>query len=248
MSGNVSEKKWLTPANVIGMASAVVGVIGVVVGVAAANPAGQRVLCGLNEFFCEDVEPTEVIASGEAIDRDAWCSEFVATLNAMPENDRPPGVGAIPSSTDCTFSLDSPDAASFTTSLSTLGAASNASLTANLSFKHGPVRKPVPFNIQTLCGFQAPGARSWTAIACKLEDLGALHDTFGFGDSPTPTNTVQASLTQGQLYFSQTRRLIIGDEAARPGLASGAYEVNLNVATPPESLKQASPSFQFTVE
>ncbi|MDZ4759614.1 MAG: hypothetical protein SGJ21_00895 [Alphaproteobacteria bacterium] len=242
--------KWLSKQNVITMASMVVGVILAIGTVAIANPAGQRMLCGASGFFCEDVQPLELVATGEAMDFDAWCREVVAGLEALPELERPPGVGAVPSAADCATTLDSPEAERFTRPLDTLDAGARDYLTANLSFQHGAVREPLAFTIRTLCGYTAPGARSWTALPCTLTaDLAAGNSLDYYRDAgPLPSGTVEAALTPNQLYFSQTWRLEINSLPTAAELPRGAYQVNLRIANDAESLKESSARFEFTVE
>jgi hypothetical protein len=246
----MADDKWLTKANIINVGTMLVGTVLAIFGVAAASPAGQRILCSASGFFCQDVEPLDLVVTGEAIDFDAWCNEFVATLQALPELDRPPGVGAIPSAADCATTLDSEDATSFTRPLGVLAEGSNDYLALVLSFQHGAIREPVPFTVRTLCGYSAAGARQWTAIPCTLTTdltVGNKLDYYTV-TGPLPSAIVEAVLIPHQLYFSETWRLDLNNGPTAANLPRGSYQVNLRIATDAESVKEASARVEFVVD
>ena len=240
--------RWLSKTNIIALISAGVGLLAAMFGVAAANPAGQRVLCGLHPFFCDDVTPLQPVASVDAVDFDAWCRARIGELEALPEFERPPGVGPYPSAADCVGDLGAPEFGKFTRPLTSLRAGERAYLTANLTFQHARVRTPTAFTVRTLCGHAAPGAGSWTAIACKLDPNLQIGDWPPVAIGARPPEAVQAELTPDQLYFSQTWRLALADQASTETLAPGAYQVNLHVAEDAESVGQVSVRFEFSVE
>lgn len=244
-----SSRAWLTPSNILTVIGIVVGAFVGMFGVAFANPTGQRILCNLNSFFCDDVKVSSASLTGDVFDFGAWCEEHVRQLEALPELDRPPGVSAFPSAADCRIDLGSdPDAAKFMSPLQVIPQSEDAVITVNLTLLHAEVLRPLPFSVAFRCGHLPPGATKQTLIPCEVQPLqiGNL-----FQDTPASEDTgarPRLRLDPTVTTFVHEWRLQIAGADHTGGLEPGVYSVSVDIAREGDAVQQTEAGFTFEVQ
>lgn len=241
-------EKWLTPANIIAICAAVLGVAGVGFGVAFANPAGQRMLCGLNSFFCDDVAPSEgtLKVSGQVVDIEAWCLDWIAAI-ASSGSPPPPGVSDHPTTADCPTSYAAVDLDKYVHPITWVGPNAHVIIAAHLSFEHGEALADAPFTVAPLCGWQAPGQDSQVEVSCRLATFDDPPPTYAAVPAPESGPRISTRLVKGEKKYAETWRIVWGEADTAENLRPGRYWVKLNIATSPERVKESEARFYFDV-
>ncbi|MBI1340258.1 hypothetical protein GC169_08640 [bacterium] len=240
----MSERTWITPANIISIAG--IG-IAAAVGVAVGNPSGQEFMCGVNEFFCADVEPVNVVAWGEAFDMDAWCLEHVyKPARAAEAAGEPPPPGDW---SECVSDLSLDTATAFTRPLDVVAEGSTLELSVNLSFEYDPIRDPKPFTIRLQCGHMPAGSSSWDVAPCRFTSTSR-----GYGTSFPPSDLVEAGefVRAGlepspSFVFASRWGLELAGYTDTYHLKPGRYRVTVKVADQPDRVARRDATFQFEV-
>jgi hypothetical protein len=240
------DRKWLTPANIISLAG--IGVAAAV-GVAVGNPSGQEFMCGVNEFFCADVEPVNVQAWGETFDISGWCRENVYVPNQAPaETGEPEPPGMSPAV--CYVDFGGASAQSHLKPLQAVYSGGDGlDLAVNLSFEYDPIRSPKLFSVRLQCGHMPPGEAQWTVTPCRFASTARAIDTFvSPSDLVERFDVVRDTLAPSPIFvFARRWGLEIDGNLDTYYMKPGRYRVTVKVADQPDRVARRDATFEFEV-